>query len=114
MVRTTTLEGPAVMLRSGLSDHSLGEFPLSVRSMVPASERPLVGSTEDNGFPEVLRLTLELWGWGAGGKMSLYALAARSAARIVRDRRREGQRVAHGHRLSPRSRGRFRGRGRGR
>lgn len=52
-------------------------------------ERPLARSTvRDKDFLEVLRRTLELWRfaeWSLADKIILFPLAARSAARIVRD-----------------------------
>lgn len=90
VVRTAIAEDRAVLFRSGLSDHVPLEVHMVVRSMLPAAARPLARSiTRDKDFLENSPRTLELWGfaeWAVADKMSLYPLAARSAARIVRDR----------------------------
>lgn len=85
-------ENPVVMFRSGLPDHSPMEIALAARAMVPASIRPNTrGPTRDMDFPELLRRTLEVWHYLARDftdKIALFPVAARSAARIVRDRHR--------------------------
>lgn len=92
VARSEVQGAPHALHTAKVSDHSPVVLSIQARGMLQAGVRPLARSTIRGGrFAEVLRRTLELWGfdrWEVDAQVTLYPLAVRSAARIVRDWRR--------------------------
>lgn len=88
-VHASMLEDPALMHRN--SDHAAVEMQISLRHARPASEWPIARAiTRHKRLLENLQRTLELReyeSWQVRDQTRLFEVAARSAARAVRDMR---------------------------
>lgn len=92
IIRSEVQEDPRGAHDKRISDHAPVVMCVQMRGMIPSGQRPIARAVvRDPRFSQVLRRTLELWGfaeWSVADRVELYPLAVRSAARTVRDWRR--------------------------